>query len=180
MQRTPRLLPTSGISTQGTLLLALIGAGTAVFLFFLFPRMTTSAAGRSGPTALPLPGVERAGATHDKVLLVQDAPSLDEKDEAEVQPVVAAPSESVAAAAALSATGSEPKPNAFKRGKKDPALLSKVEPNELRSLGKERGSTPPKKRAASQAAPSGGGQKKAKAEAKKTRPADRQLKRKGG
>lgn len=59
MLRNPRCTRTSGLSTQG-ILLAVAGLGTAVFLCFLFPRMSSSrAAAPKVESVKPVPVPEK-------------------------------------------------------------------------------------------------------------------------
>lgn len=95
MQRTPRPSSTSGLSSQGTLLLALTGAGLAVFLLFVLPRLGASRAAE--PRLLPTgpEAVEHAPRT-EPVQLVQ--PVAIESEQPAPQPGIATGSAETTAA----------------------------------------------------------------------------------
>jgi len=89
MRPTPHPSSTEGLSSQGTVLLALTGAGLAVFLIFLLPRMNASrAAGphRSSPVAEP------AESSKDRAVELAKPATLEPEAAPEVE-TAAAPSE---------------------------------------------------------------------------------------
>lgn len=138
--RTPRCSPLSGLSSQGTLLLALGGAGIAVFLLFLFPRMATSRAATARSTASPAhaqPAPPPSGV--EVVELVQDDP-LDSDEivvvEADGKAVQAAGAvQGMAGATAL--TADEPaKKKGLIRGERNPEVPSQIASEDLQAMRK--------------------------------------------
>lgn len=136
--RSPRPSPVSGLTTQGTLLLALVGLGVAVFLLFLFPRMTTSRAANARSAALPTHEVPTApGKAQDVVELVQD----DLVDSGTVVLVDGAapngkPSDAAAVpadATALTDAGATKK-KGFIKGERDPEVPSQIAANDLHAM----------------------------------------------
>ena len=101
MVLAPRSSARAGLSTQETLLLVALGVGAALFLFVLFPRLTTSRAAepRPGHPAAPPEVPEVAGEGEPEVLAAElSEPSLVPENEA---PSASSKSEPLAAQVAL-------------------------------------------------------------------------------
>jgi len=79
MQRSPRSSSLTGLSSQGALLLALLGAGAAVFLLFVLPRMSASRA--AGPASAPPERAAREGTTPVELVQLVPAPDVDPEPE---------------------------------------------------------------------------------------------------
>lgn len=135
--RSPRPSPVAGLTTQGTLLLALVGLGLAVFLLFLFPRMATSRAATARSAALS-PHEAPAPASAREIELVQDEQVGSDEvvlvdgaaPEAKTTGAAAAPSD----AAALADAGQPTKKKGFIKGERDPGVPSEVAPNDLHAM----------------------------------------------
>lgn len=88
MQRSPRPSIT-GLSSQGTLLLALVGAGLVLFLVLVLPQMGATRA--AGPTRSPEPA-EPAPAAQVEVVQLVRALDVEPEEPAPQAPIVALPS----------------------------------------------------------------------------------------
>jgi hypothetical protein len=127
------------MSSKGTLLLALAGSGTALFLFFLFPRMTSSRAAearRSAP-ARPASPVETEEARTVQALELVPA-ELPEETAATPEPVPVA-EDPGASAEVAAVTEAKPRVEGPKlKYLKGEGSKEEIEPGALRAERRER------------------------------------------
>lgn len=79
----------SGLTSQGTLLLVLLGLGAAGFLIFLLPRLTTSRAAEPRSRALAAPAEDSPAEVEEPEVELAPIVNLVEEDEDEPVPAAA-------------------------------------------------------------------------------------------